>query len=249
MQFGKQVPESPTFLDLEPSGNPKRFRLPKRTPKDLREGERILIIDERLPEDQDPFLAYWFAWLPMRELRRLPVEARYLPANRNFVYVMLIFGALFGYLGLGALLFFLWGSAIVAIAVAFVPGAGLGSILGFVAGRMMRPRPLWVLKRHRQGAVNLQAYKPVKMADITLSGDVTDLHVVRGSYMANVVKQEGTKRLFSISSKTSRKQEFMGMVLGGLALAVIIIFTLILSTDPELSGQTPSVPPAVTASQ
>lgn len=222
-----------------PMALPKRRRLrkphlPRRAPKDERQRERLLIIDQPKEGEPEPFIPYWFASLPKTELKRLPYEARYLPANRNFVYLTMAAGAGLGYTTAVGILLAMWGIPVVAFTLGFVPGVVLGLAVGALLGHLLKPRPLWILKRHRadRDVATFEAYEPAAM----LQGMTNTLFVVRGSFMANVVKQIGVLRMFSVGHAKAKQMQFVALLVAGGAMAVIILFTLVLSSDPKLTG-------------
>lgn len=230
---------------------PRYIHIPRRKPADLRKRETILILDEEKDGEFGPFVPVWRASLPIRALKQLPPSGRYIPANRRFVLFLTVFGAFAGYIAVAGMLLAMWRIPILAFTVGFAPGVLLGALMGFVMGYAMRPRPLWVLRRYRNesaepGAIRpiFEAYEPTPM-HASLVEEGHSLTVIRASFMANVVKQIGVQRFFSVARPQQSKSQFTSLVMGAIAMAVIMVFALILSGDPKLTGTAPVQPPAV----
>lgn len=227
----------------QPQRSKRKWRITWFKPAELRMRERVLVIDEETDDEEENFVGYWWGTLPLAQIKRLPPESRVIASNALMIWLWVIMGGIGGLiLSLGSF-FLLYQNMLVAIITGAMPGLMLGSIAGFAFGYLTRLRPLIVLKRHRMGRV-VPVLEPIDVTPM-LHGVSINLFAIRASYMANVIKQVASQRIFSIANPAYRKQEMMGLILAGLAMAGIIIFTLVLSSDPKLTGSAEQPPPAV----
>ncbi|MEM3170292.1 MAG: hypothetical protein QW838_05910 [Candidatus Nitrosotenuis sp.] len=179
---------------------------------------------------------YWYASLPISQLRRIDYTARYIPAAaRRYRYLWAMSGAVVGMAAMTLLLtWLLYGLIVLGAILGALPGILLGGLPGWWLGRVMGPQPVWVVKRQRPTETSPGSLVPVIPRALLQQREFA----LRADFLHDIRQQRGVVRLFSIrASKRYQKLQMTSLIVLAGALAVLIVFFVLLRQEQ------PSTPP------